>query len=88
MKGDVFQNLPVQSVDRGIQGRLAGVQIQSASGAPGGALTVRVRGVGSINANNDPLWIIDGVQLSRFGQTTQGSSNPLASINPNDIESV
>jgi TonB-dependent starch-binding outer membrane protein SusC len=88
VKGDVFQNLPVQSVDRGIQGRLAGVQIQAASGAPGGALNVRVRGVGSINASNDPLWIIDGVQLSRFGQTTQGSSNPLASINPNDIESV
>lgn len=88
VKGDVFENLPVQSVDRGIQGRLAGVQIASSSGAPGGALTVRVRGIGSINASNDPLWIVDGVQLSRFGQTTQGSSNPLASINPNDIESV
>ncbi|MBL7843657.1 MAG: TonB-dependent receptor [Cyclobacteriaceae bacterium] len=88
VKGDVFQNLPVQSVDRGIQGRLAGVQISSTSGAPGGALNVRVRGIGSINASNDPLWIVDGVQLSRFGQTTQGSSNPLASINPNDIESV
>jgi len=88
VKGDVFENLPVQSVDRGIQGRLAGVQIASASGAPGAALTVRVRGIGSINASNDPLWIVDGVQLSRFGQTTQGSSNPLASINPNDIESV
>lgn len=88
VKGDVFQNLPVQSVDRGIQGRLAGVQISSASGAPGGALNVRVRGVGSVNASNDPLWIVDGVQLSRFGQSTQGSSNPLASINPNDIESV
>ncbi|MBN8577045.1 MAG: TonB-dependent receptor [Cytophagales bacterium] len=88
VKGEVFQNLPIQSVDRGIQGRLAGVQIASASGAPGAALTVRVRGYGSINASNDPLWIIDGVQMSRFGQTTQGSSNPLASINPNDIENV
>lgn len=88
VKGDVLQNLPVQSVDRGIQGRLPGVQIANASGAPGAALNVRVRGIGSINASNDPLWIIDGVQLSRFGQTTQGSSNPLASINPNDIESV
>jgi TonB-linked SusC/RagA family outer membrane protein len=88
VKGDVFQNLPIQSVDRGIQGRLAGVQIANASGAPGAALNVRVRGIGSINASNDPLWIVDGVQLSRFGQTTQGSSNPLASINPNDIESV
>jgi TonB-linked SusC/RagA family outer membrane protein len=88
VKGDVFKNLPVQSVDRGIQGRLAGVQIAAASGAPGGALNVRVRGIGSVNGSNDPLWIVDGVQLSRFGQTTQSSSNPLASINPNDIESV
>lgn len=88
VKGDVFKNLPVQSVDRGIQGRLAGVQISSASGAPGGALNVRVRGTGSINSSNDPLWIVDGVQMGRFGQSTQGSSNPLASINPNDIESV
>ncbi|MCE2733684.1 MAG: SusC/RagA family TonB-linked outer membrane protein [Flammeovirgaceae bacterium] len=88
VKGDVFKNLPVQSVDRGIQGRLAGVQIAAASGAPGGALNVRVRGIGSVNGSNDPLWIVDGVQLTRFGQSTQGSSNPLASINPNDIENV
>lgn len=88
VKGDVLENLPVQSVDRGIQGRLAGVQIAASSGQPGGALNVRVRGIGSINASNDPLWIVDGVQMGRFGQSTQGSSNPLASINPNDIESV
>lgn len=88
LKGDVLKNLPVQSVDRGIQGRMAGVQISSASGSPGGALNVRVRGIGSISASNDPLWIVDGVQMGRFGGSTQGSSNPLASINPNDIESV
>lgn len=88
VKGDVLQNVPIQSVDRGIQGRLAGVQVSSQSGQPGGALNVRVRGIGSINASNDPLWIVDGVQLGRFGQSTQGSSNPLGSINPNDIESV
>lgn len=88
LKGDVLQNVPIQSVDRGIQGRLAGVQVSAASGQPGGALNVRVRGIGSINASNDPLWIVDGVQLGRFGQSTQGSSNPLGSINPNDIESV
>jgi len=88
VKNDAFQNLPIQSIDRAIQGRAAGVQISSASGAPGSALTVRIRGIGSVNASNDPLWIIDGVQMGRFGQSTQGSSNPLASINPNDIESV
>lgn len=88
VKGEVIENLPLQSVDRAIQGRIAGVQIAAASGAPGGALNVRVRGVGSVNGSNDPLWIVDGVQLGRFGQSTQGSANPLASINPNDIESI
>lgn len=88
VSGKVFENLPLQSADRAIQGRLSGVQVAAASGQPGGALNVRVRGIGSINASNDPLWIIDGVQVARFGGTTQGSSNPLASINPNDIESI
>ena len=78
IKNEAFQNLPIQSIDRAIQGRAAGVQISSASGAPGSALTVRIRGIGSVNASNDPLWIIDGVQMGRFGQSTQGSSNPLA----------
>jgi TonB-linked SusC/RagA family outer membrane protein len=88
VKGDAFQNLPVQSADRAIQGRLSGVQVASTTGQPGGALNIRVRGISSVNASNDPLWIIDGVQMSRFGGTTQGSANPLAAINPNDIESI
>lgn len=88
VKGSTFDNLPMQSADRAIQGRAAGVQVAAASGQPGGALNIRVRGVGSINASNDPLWIIDGVQMARFGGTSQGSQNPLASINPNDIESI
>lgn len=88
VKGDVFENLPMQSADRAIQGRLAGVQVGAASGQPGGALNVRVRGIGSLNANNEPLWIVDGVQMSKLGGTGQGSQNPLTAINPNDIESI
>jgi TonB-dependent starch-binding outer membrane protein SusC len=89
VKGEVFENLPMQSFDRAMQGRIAGVQVTSTSGQPGGALNVRIRGVGSINAGNDPLYIVDGVQLGGGGSTsTQGSQNPLASINPNDIESI
>lgn len=89
VKGDVFANLPMQSFDRAMQGRIAGVQVTSTSGQPGGALNVRIRGVGSINAGNDPLYIVDGVQLGGGTSTsTQGSQNPLASINPNDIESI
>lgn len=88
VKGDVIEDLPMQSFDRAIQGRVAGTQIQSASGQPGGAMNIRIRGVGSINSGNDPLIIIDGVQMGQFGQTSQGSANPLNAINPNDIESI
>lgn len=88
VKGDVIQDLPMQSFDRAIQGRVAGTQIGAASGQPGGALNIRIRGISSINSGNDPLIIIDGVQVASAGQTTQGSANPLNAINPNDIESI
>ncbi|WP_268034506.1 SusC/RagA family TonB-linked outer membrane protein [Algoriphagus sp. PAP.12] len=88
VKGEVFQDLPMQSFDRAMQGRIAGVQVTSASGQPGGTLNVRIRGVGSINAGNDPLYIVDGVQVNNGGLSGQGSQNALASINPNDIESI
>jgi len=87
VKGSAIQNLPVQSFDRAIQGRLAGVQVQSTSGAPGGAVNILIRGPGSL-ANNTPLYIIDGVQVAAGGVTFGGSNNALASINPNDIESI
>ena len=88
VKGTVFQDLPMQSFDRAMQGRVAGVQVTSTSGQPGGNLTVRVRGVGSINAGNDPLYIVDGVQVASGGLSGQASQNALGSINPNDIESI
>lgn len=88
VKGSAFENLPVQSFDRALQGRAAGVQITGLSGQPGGAITVRVRGTGSINAGNDPLYIVDGVQVASGGLSGQSSSNVLNSINPNDIESI
>ncbi|MGB3465115.1 MAG: TonB-dependent receptor, partial [Cyclobacteriaceae bacterium] len=88
VKGDEIANIPLQSFDRAIQGRVAGVQIASQSGAPGAGVNIRIRGIGSVNASNDPLIIIDGVQVASNGGTTQGSSNPLNSINPNDIESI
>jgi len=88
VKGEIFANLPVQSFDRAMQGRIAGVQVTSTSGQPGGTLNVRIRGVGSINAGNDPLYIVDGVQVNSGGLSGQGSQNALASINPNDIESI
>lgn len=67
VKGAIFENLPVQSFDRAMQGRIAGVQVTSTSGQPGGTLNVRIRGVGSINAGNNPLYIVDGVQVASGG---------------------
>src|SRR5690554_1450239 len=88
IKGEIFQDMPIQSFDRAMQGRVAGVQVTSTSGQPGGTLSVQVRGVGSINAGTQPLYIIDGVQVAAVGLSGQGSQNALASINPNDIASI
>jgi TonB-dependent starch-binding outer membrane protein SusC len=65
-------------------GKLAGVAITSASGAPGANATIRIRSGSSLNASNDPLIVIDGFPVER--SVISGISNPLASINPNDIE--
>lgn len=89
VKAEQIENLPIQSFDQALQGRAAGVQVTSASGQPGGAVRVRIRGYGSINASNQPLYIVDGVQLTENSQTSsQASSNPLAALNPNDILSI
>ena len=70
-----------------VQGKIAGVQITSSGGAPGATNTIRIRGGSSLNANNDPLIVIDGVPVdSNQGGGITGSSNPLSLINPNDIE--
>lgn len=89
VKGEQIQNMPIPSFDRMLQGRAAGVQINSNNGIPGGATQVRIRGVGSISAGNNPLYIIDGVQIAP-GDRSRGitSSNPLNGVNPNDIESI
>lgn len=67
-----------------VSGKLAGVQITSNGGAPGSGSTIRIRGGSSLNANNDPLIVLDGVPLDNNG--ISGSPNALSLINPNDIE--
>jgi TonB-linked SusC/RagA family outer membrane protein len=86
---DRIAAMPVTTADQVIQGRAAGVQVRTNSGQPGGAPTIRIRGVGSINATNNPLYIVDGVQLAADRQAgQQASTSPLASIDPDDIESI
>ncbi|MBQ8500766.1 MAG: TonB-dependent receptor [Bacteroides sp.] len=67
-----------------MQGKIAGVSVISDGGTPGGSSTIRIRGGASLNASNDPLIVIDGLAMDNAG--VQGLSNPLAMVNPNDIE--
>ncbi len=76
-----------------IAGKVAGVQIISNGGRAGGGTTIRIRGGASLNASNDPLIVIDGMPMDVStnpdgSPKISGSSNPLAMINPNDIESM
>ncbi|MBC6366694.1 TonB-dependent receptor [Algoriphagus sp. AK58] len=77
---------PVANVAQGLQGRVAGLQVVQNSAAPGGNVSVRVRGTNSIRGSSEPLFIIDGVQFNNGGGVNDLS--PLSTINPNDIASV
>lgn len=77
---------PVVNVAQGLQGRVAGLQVVQNSAAPGGNVSVRVRGTNSIRGSSEPLFIVDGVQFNNGGGVNDLS--PLSTINPNDIASV
>ncbi|OLY91088.1 iron complex outermembrane recepter protein [Cnuella takakiae] len=81
-----FQKGVIPTPEQLIAGKVAGVQITSNGGAPGAGSTIRIRGGASLNASNDPLIVVDGVPLTAGG--INGAANPLALINPNDIESM
>lgn len=66
-------------------GKVAGVSVVTSGGTPGAGATIRIRGGSSLNASNDPLIVIDGLAMDNDG--VQGLSNPLAMVNPEDIES-
>jgi TonB-linked SusC/RagA family outer membrane protein len=77
---------PIANVAQGLQARVAGLQITQNSSAPGGSISVRIRGTNSINGNSEPLYVIDGIQITNGGGVNDVS--PLSQINPNDIERV
>ena len=86
------------TVDEMLQGRAAGVQVSSNAGAPGGAISVRIRGTNSLRGNNEPLYVIDGVIINSAGEDVvdasadanemQTDQNGLTGLNPRDIESI
>ena len=99
VSGDKLRESIATNVDQMLQGRIAGVQVQANSGAPGAATSIRIRGASSINNTNEPLYIIDGIPMSGAGTSTAGFDwsggsngqnvvNPLASIAPSDIVSM
>lgn len=82
------------TIDKALQGKTPGVQITSTSGVLGAPVSVRVRGTSSINAESQPLYVVDGVPVidselgGNFGVGGEGGVNPLINLNTNDIESV
>ncbi|MBV9962158.1 MAG: TonB-dependent receptor [Parafilimonas sp.] len=84
IKGEDIENIPVPNFTQALQGRAAGVFVESQSGKVGEGMKIRIRGAGSINASNDPLYVIDGIPIN---SDNSYSGNPLADINFNDIES-
>lgn len=91
-----IKNLPVSGADQALQGKVAGVTISTNGGQPGGGVSVRVRGITSVNGN-EPLYVVDGVPL-QFGPSSNYSGggagaaqtvqSPLSAINPSDIASI
>lgn len=87
-----LQQAPISSVDQGLAGRAAGVQVTQTSGMPGAIASIRIRGSSSLQGGNEPLYVIDGVPVysgSGFGETGGSARmSPLSTINPADIESM
>lgn len=93
-----IKNLPVAGADQAIQGKVAGVTVTSNGGQPGGGVSVRVRGVTNVSGDNEPLYVVDGVQMGATQQSLQQnalgggsgstSQSVLATLNPADIESI
>lgn len=88
--GEELLRSPATSFDVALQGRASGVQVTQTSGMAGAGAAIRVRGVASITAGGDPLYVVDGMPLQSGGNDRPGgvNVNPLASINSNDIESI
>ena len=89
VKASEIENLPFSSVDRALQGKVAGLQSVASSGQPGASQAILIRGASSISASNAPLWVVDGVPINAGDASRlQTTGNLLSTLNPNDIESI
>jgi TonB-dependent starch-binding outer membrane protein SusC len=89
IKGTEIQDMPITSLDQALQGKAAGVLVNAGSAKLGQGIRVNVRGQSSVSASNQPLYVIDGIPLTVDNLSySGGATNPLADINPQDIESL
>ena len=95
VKADIFETSQAATLDGALSGQVAGLNVTASSGQPGADSQLRIRGGNSVNASNEPLYVIDGfIYFKDASNSSTGLGgfasglNPLATINPNDIESV
>ena len=97
--GTEVENTPTPSFEQAIQGKAPGVVISAGSGKLGNAIQIQIRGVSSISASSQPLYVIDGLPITssgvtdpitgnQLGDNSNDPTNPMADINPNDIASI
>jgi TonB-linked SusC/RagA family outer membrane protein len=84
-----IESRPFSSVDKALQGKVAGLQSVAASGQPGASQNIIIRGISSISGSSNPLWVIDGIPVNTGDASRlQTTANLLSTLNPNDIESI
>lgn len=85
--GDELRKRSVTTFDQALQGKVPGVVVQQISGQPGGGVSIQIRGITSLTGNSSPMYVIDGVIVGNLATLGSGT-NPLAAINPSEIESI
>lgn len=93
VKKEALKDAPSVSFENALNGKVAGLQVTSNSGQAGTTSSMRIRGIGSMNASNEPLYVIDGVPVTSgdAGQMSDyiySTNNAMSTLNPNDIESI
>lgn len=93
VKSDAIKDVPTVSFENALTGKIAGVQISTVSGQAGSTSAIRVRGIGSMNASNEPLYVIDGVPVvsgntGGMSSYIYTSNNVMSTLNPSDIEAI
>ena len=95
VKAEIFENSKQATIDGALSGQVAGLNVTASSGQPGADSHIRIRGGNSVNASNEPLYVVDGFIYFKDDATSstglgaiEGALNPLATINPSDIESI